>query len=127
MRVLSARIHGYLDFVLIAILVIGPFAVGLGGTPALIAWLLAAAHLIVTLATRFPMGVWRVIPFVVHGLIELAVAAFFAALPFTAGYSPGSPARRFYVTMAALVFLIWVLTDYRREESGLESAPYGRR
>jgi hypothetical protein len=122
MRVLSARIHGYLDFALIAILVLGPFVVGLGGTPALISWLLAAAHLLLTLATRFPMGVWRVIPFVVHGLIELAVAAFFAALPFTAGYSPGSPARRYYVTMAALVFLLWVLTDYRGDEPGLNRA-----
>jgi hypothetical protein len=123
MRVLSARIHGYLDFVLVAILVLGPFVVGLGGSPALIAWLLAAAHLLLTLATRFPMGVWRVIPFWVHGLVELAVAAFFAALPFTAGYSPGSPARRFYVTMAALVFLVWVLTDYRRGDSSVQSAP----
>jgi hypothetical protein len=122
MRVLSARIHGYLDFVVIAILVLGPFVVGLGGTPALISWLIAAAHLLLTLSTRFPMGVWRVIPFVVHGLIELAVAAFFAALPFTAGYSPGSPARRFYVTMAALVFLLWVLTDYRGDEPGLNRA-----
>jgi hypothetical protein len=117
MRVLPARIHGYLDFVIVAILVLGPFVVGLGGTPALIAWLIAAAHLLLTLATRFPLGVWRVVPFVVHGLIELAVAVFFVALPFTAGYSPGSPARRFYVAMAALIFLIWVLTDYKSEES----------
>jgi hypothetical protein len=87
------------------------------------AWLIAAAHLLLSLATRYPMGVWRVIPFVVHGLIELAVAAFFAALPFTAGYSPGSPARRFYVTMAALVFLLWVLTDYRQNDSSVQSAP----
>jgi len=123
MRVLSARIHGYLDFVIVLILVIAPFVVGLGGSPALIAWLIAAAHLLLSLATRYPMGVWRVIPFVVHRLIELAVAAFFAALPFTAGYSPGSPARRFYVTMAALVFLLWVLTDYRRNDSSVQSAP----
>ena len=121
MRVLSARIHGYLDFVVIAILVLGPFVVGLGGTPALISWLLAAALLLLVLATRYPMGVWRVIPFVVHGLIEIAIAAFFAALPFTAGYSPGSPARRFYVTMAAVLFLILVLTDYR-DESRLNPA-----
>ncbi|HEX4441254.1 MAG TPA: hypothetical protein VH854_14345 [Thermoanaerobaculia bacterium] len=122
MRVLSARIHGYLDFVVIALLAIGSLAVGLGGTPLLIAWLIAAAHLVLTLATRFPMGIWRVIPFVVHGLIELAVAVFFVSLPFTAGYSPGSPARHFYVVMGALIFLVWVLTDYKRED-GLQSAP----
>lgn len=122
MRVLSARIHGYLDFVVIALLVIGPLAVGLGGSPLLIAWILAAAHLVLTLATRFPMGVWRVIPFFVHGLIELAVAIFFVSLPFSAGYAPGSPARRFYVAMAALIFIVWVLTDYKRED-GLQSAP----
>lgn len=123
MRVLSARIHGYLDFVIVLILVIGPFAVGLGGSPALISWLVAAALLLLILATRYPMGVWGSIPFVLHGLIELAIAAFFAALPFTAGYSPGSPARRFYVTMAAVVFLVWVLTDYKHEDSSVQSAP----
>jgi hypothetical protein len=117
MRVLSARIHGYLDYATVAILALAPFVVGLGGTPALIAWLLAAAHLLLTLATRFPAGIWRVIPFVVHGLVELPVAAFFAALPFTAGYGPGSPARRFYVSMAVVIFLVWLLTDYKREET----------
>lgn len=122
MRVLSARIHGYLDFVIVAVLVIGSLAVGLGGSPLLIAWLTAAVLLIVTLATRFPMGVWRAIPFFVHGLIELAIAVFFVQLPFSAGYGPGSPARRFYVAMGALVFLVWVLTDYKRED-GLQSAP----
>src|SRR3954471_18973562 len=35
MRVLSARIHGYLDYATVAILALAPFVVGLGGTPAL--------------------------------------------------------------------------------------------
>jgi hypothetical protein len=122
MRILSARIHGYLDFALVAIFAVVPLIVGLGGSPLLIAWLLAAALLLLTLATRFPLGIWRAIPFPVHGLIELAIAVFCVSLPFSAGYAPGSPARRFYVTMAALVFLVWVLTDYKRED-GLQSAP----
>jgi hypothetical protein len=122
MRVLSARIHGYLDLLIVALLAIGSLAVGLGGTPLLIALLIAAALLILTLATRFPLGVRRVIPFWVHGLIELAVAVLFVSLPFSAGYAPGSPARRFYVVMAAFIFLVWVLTDYKSED-GLQSAP----
>jgi hypothetical protein len=117
MRVLGPRIHGYIDIAIVVIFVLAPLVVGLGGSPALISWLLAVAHLIVTLLTRFPLGMWKRIPFFVHGLVELAVAVFLAFLPRLDGYAPGSPARRFYWTMAILIAVVWLLTDYRGGEA----------
>jgi hypothetical protein len=57
------------------------------------------------------------IPFLAHGLVELAVAVFLAVLPRIGGYSPGSPARRFYATMAVAIAVVWLLTDYRAAEA----------
>ena len=117
MRILSARVHGYLDFLVVAIFVLGPITFGLGGTAALISYLLAVAHVMLILMTRYPFGLVKSMPLIVHGLIELAVAIFCVLLPYVAGYSPGSPAKRFYVTMAAIIFIVWLLTDYRGTES----------
>ena len=66
-----------------------------------------------TLMTRFPAGIYKAIPLMVHGFVELAVAIFLVLLPYIAGFGPGSPAKRFYVTMTAVIFVVWLLTDYR--------------
>jgi hypothetical protein len=38
-------------------------------------------------------------------------------MPYIAGFGPGSPAKRFFVTMAAVIFVIWLLSDYRGTEA----------
>jgi peptidoglycan/LPS O-acetylase OafA/YrhL len=116
MRILSPRIHGVLDLVVVAVLVLGPIVLGLGGSPAAIAYSLAAIHLLMTLITDFPMGVWKKIPFFVHGIVELIVGVALLVLPSYAGYGPGSPARRFYLAMGAVILVVWALTAYRGGE-----------
>jgi hypothetical protein len=112
MRILDARIHGLLDLITVLLFLIGPLVFGLGGSPAAIAWTLAIVHLLMTLCTRYPMGRWKVIPFWVHGIVELVVGVFLLILPSFAGYAPGSPARRFYLGMGALILIVWALTAY---------------
>jgi len=117
MRILGPRLHGYIDVAIILSFLVGPLVFGLGGGPALISWILAAAHLVLTLLTRYPLGVAKRIPFFIHGLVELLVAVFVALLPRLDGYAPGSPARHFYWTMAIVIGLVWLLTDYRGNEA----------
>ena len=113
MRFIDARVHGLLDLAFVVIFLLAPLVYGLGGSPAAISWILAVIHLALTLLTRFPMGIRKVIPFVTHGIIELLVGVFLVTLPTIAGYGPGSPARRFYTVIGAVILVIWVLTDYR--------------
>jgi hypothetical protein len=113
MRILSPRVHAVLDVITVALLVLGPLVVGLGGSPAAIAFTLAAVHLVLTLLTDFPLGAWKKIPFFVHGIIELIVGIGLLILPSFAGYGPGSPARRFYLAMGAIILVVWALTAYR--------------
>lgn len=113
MRILSPKVHMVLDFVTVVVFLVAPLAVGLGGLPAAICYVLAIVHLLMTLLTRFPGGGAKPVSLLLHGMVELAVAIVLVALPYIAGFGPGSPAKRFFVTMAALIFVIWLLTDYR--------------
>ena len=121
MRILSPRVHGIIDLMLIVVLLLAPTLVGLGGSPAAIAYSLAAIHLLLTLLTKYPMGVWKQIPFVYHGIVELIVGMALLLLPSFAGYGPGSPAKRFYLAMGAVILVVWALTAYRGPEATAEA------
>ena len=75
-------------------------------------WLFFALATILTLATRYPFGTTGLISFWLHGLLELVVAVALVSAPFLIGFGPGTPARRAYVALAGLIFLVWLLTDY---------------
>jgi hypothetical protein len=121
MRILSPRVHGVIDLVTVLVLLLAPALIGLGGSPAAIAYSLAAIHLLLTLLTRYPMGVWKTIPFVYHGIVELIVGVALLLLPSYAGYGPGSPAKRFYLVMGAVILVVWALTAYRGSEAAGEA------
>jgi hypothetical protein len=121
MRILDARVHGVLDLITVVAFLLGPLLFGLGGSPAAIAYTLAIVHLVMTLLTRYPMGRWRVIPFPVHGIVELIVGVALLILPSYAGYAPGSPARKFYLGMGAAILVVWALTAYGAARLGVAS------
>lgn len=73
MKVISPRIHGYFDFLTVVIFLLAPALLGLSQLPAMLAYSLAAVHLIVTLTSDFPFGIFRLIPFAIHGWIERLV------------------------------------------------------
>jgi hypothetical protein len=118
MRFLKARIHGMIDLVIVAVFLLAPLLVGLGGRPAAISYALAAVLLVMSLMTRYPLGLWKTIPFFVHGIVELIVGAVLLILPSFEGYGPGSPARRFYLAMGAVILVVWALTAYREGDAG---------
>lgn len=112
MRVLNAVSHGVLDYVVVAFLLAAPTVFDLAWLPALVAYVLAAVHLAVSVCTRYRLGVFRRIPFGVHGLLEFAVSLLLVALPWLAGFSADVVARSFYVFLGIVLFAVWLVTDY---------------
>ena len=121
MRFISARVHGMIDIVAIAAFLLGPLLFRLGGSPALISYTIGVVHLVVTLLTRYPLGVKKIIPFPVHGILELIVGVFLLVLPALAGYGPGSPAKRFYMLVGGFLLVVWALTAYGRVDARSEA------
>ena len=113
MKILSPKIHGILDYVVVALFLVAPKLLGLQGTAALLSYVLAGVHFLVTVLTDFPLGLIKVIPLSIHGWIELAVAPTLIAVPWVLGFAQIPTARWFYVADGAVIFLTWLVTDYR--------------
>lgn len=114
MNLLDARVHGFLDLVTVGVFLLAPFIFGLGGYVAAVAWGLAAAHLVMTLLTRFPLGLVKVIPFPIHGAVELVAGVVLVlAMPRLLRAGPGSPAQMFFIGAGVAILVVWVLTRYR--------------
>lgn len=74
---------------------------------------LGGVHLGLTVLTKFELGLIKVIPFKVHGCIELVVSIGLIGAAFFLGSKEGNLARNFYLGFAIAVFLTWLITDYR--------------
>jgi hypothetical protein len=111
MKILSPKIHGILDYVVVLVFLAAPVLFGMTGVPALLSYALAAVHLTLTLLTDFPMGALRVIPLPIHGWIELAVGPSLIAAPWLLAFS--ATARIFYAAAGVAILVTWRATDYR--------------
>jgi hypothetical protein len=112
MKILSPSVHGVLDYIVVLAFASAPAVVGLSGLPATISYLLAIVHLGLTLATAFPLGLWKLVPLRVHGAIELVVSVVLVILPWILGFSTDRRACVFYVGAGIVIFLTWLLSDY---------------
>ena len=113
MKVLSPTVHGVLDYVVVLLFAAAPTVFGFTGVPATLSYVLAGVHLTMTLFTRFPMGLVKVVPFPVHGMVEVAVVVGLVAAPWLFGFNDVPAARNFYLGAAALIGVVVALTNYR--------------
>jgi len=112
MRRLSGKIHGILDYATVLALV----GVGLSGlfSPYFSHLIigLGIVHLLLTVLTKFEMGLMALIPLTLHGYVELIVSIALIPAPFVLGYSDETPAKYFTWIFATVVFALFLLTDY---------------
>jgi hypothetical protein len=111
--------HGIIDYASVIMLAVAPRVTGFSGKQAVFCYTLAVVHLALTLLTRFPLGAVKVIGFPLHGAIEFIVSLLLIALPWLANFSNGVLSTRFFVAFGLLLFVIWLLTDYRGRRGGV--------
>jgi len=109
---ISPRAHGILDYAIVAVFLNAPMVLGFSGTPASTLYWLAGIHVLVTGMTAFPYGAFHVIPFRVHGVIDVALGLFLIAAPWLLGFAADAGARNFFLVVGILIFAIIALTDY---------------
>jgi hypothetical protein len=112
-RVLPPRPHGVVDYALVVLLVLAPSWLAFGGVPAVASYVLAATHLALSLATAYPLGLFRVIPFPAHGQLELIIGSALVVLPWFLAFEGDGKAQWFFIVLGLAVLLVYALTDYR--------------
>ena len=124
MRVIGAFSHGVIDYLMVILLAVGPGVAGFHGPQATMCYGLAVVHFLLTIITRFPLGVLKTLPFWLHGTVEIIVAVLLVILPWLANFSKGVLSRNFFIAIGVLIAVIWALTDYRSaRRAGATSTP----
>jgi len=112
MKFISIRIHGLLDFVTVIAFVVIPKVFDLNGIPAQLSYALALIHLLMTLLTKFPFGVVKLIPVKLHKIVELLVGPILVIAPWVLGFSKIESARDVYVVMGLVIIVVGATTNY---------------
>ena len=113
MNWLSPTAHGALDYALITFLALAPTAESATGAYALVCYGLAPVYLLVVLTTTDSMGVLAIIPYRVHGWLELVSGLVFVASPFLFSFYAANPmASLFFMLFGGGLLLLWGVTDW---------------
>lgn len=114
MKIISSKTHAILDFITIIALLALPDLVFLTPTAATLSYTLAVIHFIMTITTDFKGGIFKLIPFKVHGYVELAVGIILLVLAFT--FFKGDLTDEIYFACVGLIILIlFSITDYHKK------------
>ena len=113
-KIITPTVHGVLDYLAIVLFVVLPSLIDpLVGWYAVVLYLLAGFHLIVTLATRFSAGMFDALSFRGHGLVELLIAILLVVSPWLFSFADMTAVRNTYVAAGVGLFVVWLLTEYR--------------
>ena len=117
MKFLSPLVHGMLDYLLAALFLGAPYWLNLASPLARsLCLLFGGGLLLVSLLTRYPLGLLRLVPFPVHGGIEFIGAVTLLASPWLAGFADVDLARNFFLGTGVALFAVWLITDYKAAE-----------
>ena len=100
--------HAYVDYPVALTLIALPFILGLGSSNIIALRLSVAtgiAAFILTLLTDHKLGVFKVIPFKVHLIVDAIVGIVFIAAPFVFSFK-GMDANYYWILGAAVLILV---------------------
>lgn len=113
MKLLSQKQHGILDYLTVLFLALSPSIFNIQSVGAVFTYTLALIHLVLTLFTNFEMGIFRVVPLYIHGIIEISVALLLIVVSFLFFIYRDNTSFYFYLAFAIVLFIVWAISDYK--------------
>lgn len=86
MRILSTKIHGYLDYI-VGFALIMPWLLSEGGVPVMITFFLGLTTVVYSIMTNYELGAIKMIPMGVHLVLDFISGALLAASPWLFNFS----------------------------------------
>lgn len=112
MKLLSEKLHGVLDYATVLFLALSPSVFNMQANATLFTYSLAFVHLVLTIFTNFEMGIFRVVPFYIHGIIEISVSVLLVVVSFMFFMYHDNTSFYFYLIFAVALFIVWCMSNY---------------
>ncbi|HET9055459.1 MAG TPA: hypothetical protein VFN30_01300, partial [Chitinophagaceae bacterium] len=71
---LNLKLHGIIDYLVVLFLWLSPTIFDLPQVTSIFTYALGGVHLVLTATTNFELGIIKIVPVKVHGMIELIVS-----------------------------------------------------
>lgn len=113
-RLLPAWLHAIADYAVGGLLIIVAIAVG-GSTGAVATGIVVGATVLaVSMLTKYPLGVIKVLPFTVHSAGDYLAAALLLIAPFALNFRDGDGGLSiFYIVAGIAVLGVSLITNYQ--------------
>lgn len=108
--------HGLLDYATVIFLLAAPTIFEMEGELHTFTYALAGVHLVLTALTAFEVGIVKIIPFKVHGLLEVVVAIALAGVALWFRSNENDLGFYFYIGLAIVIMVVFLLTEFRNNE-----------
>jgi len=116
-RVLPAWFHAIADYAVGATLIIVALAVGGTGAAVATGVVVGAVVLVVSMLTKYPLGVKKVLPFTVHSGGDYLAAALLILAPFVLNFRDSDAGLAvFYIVAGLAVLAVSLITNYQYSE-----------
>ncbi|UOQ53448.1 SPW repeat domain-containing protein [Hymenobacter cellulosivorans] len=119
MKILSPSAHGIIDVCFITFVALAPVMFDLEPAIDTACFVLAGGYLLVTLLTDFRLGLLRLIPFPVHGWLDLLTGVALAAAPFLFHFEANSDERNLFLGLGIFSIIVWLITDWKAQTRSL--------
>lgn len=122
-RFLPAWLHAIADYAVGGLLVVAALIVGGSGLAVATGVVVGAVVLVVSMLTRYPLGVVKVLPFTLHSAGDYLATALLLVAPFTLGFADTDTGLTvLYVGAGIAVLAVSLITDYQYGTTG-QSTP----
>jgi hypothetical protein len=113
-KLLPAWFHAIADYAVAALLILVPPIVG-GSTKAVATGVVVGVVVaVVSMLTRYPLGVVKVLPFTIHSAGDYLAAALLVIAPFALSFNGSDTGlAAFYVAGGAAVLAVSLITNYQ--------------
>ncbi|MGY2131265.1 SPW repeat domain-containing protein [Hymenobacter sp. HD11105] len=115
MKILSPVAHGVIDIGFITALAMAPIVLDLVPAVDTACFVMAGGYLLLTLMTDFRYGLIKLVPYPVHGWLDLLTGVALVAAPFVLGFESGSAERNLFLFLGIVSIVVWFLTDWRAQ------------
>ena len=114
MKILTSKAHGILDYIFAIFLLASPMLFQMEGNLGIFTYVLGAAHLAITALTDFEVGLIRLIPFRIHGLIEIVVSLLLIVAAFWFYNNESTMGFYYYLAIAGTILIVFIITDFKK-------------
>ena len=113
-RLLPAWFHAIADYAVAAALILVPIVAGGSGKAVAAGIVVGAVVAVVSMLTRYPLGVVKVLPFTIHSAGDYLAAAPLVLSPFALSFNNSDTGlSAFYIAGGIAVLAVSLITNYQ--------------